>query len=299
MIQNQTYCNMTENRSDTEVKFADVFKATLSQKDFNRLSNFIMTEYGIKMPPVKKVMLESRLQRRLKSLNITDFKDYVDYVFTPLGQKEEVIHMIDVVSTNKTDFFREPGHFDFLTNVLLPDLFRDKQYLNLKIWSAGCSSGEEPYTLAIVLSEFIEKNPCYDFTIFASDISTKMLKTAMEAIYKEERVYNIPLAIKKEYFLRSKNREEKKVRIVPELRKKVTFRRLNLIDEKYNLFEHYDIIFCRNVLIYFDRDTQEQILMKLCAHLKTGGYLFLGHSESITGLKLPLNHIQPTIYVRV
>lgn len=277
---------------------SELYNASLNSKDFNRLSAFIMHEYGIKMPPVKKIMLQSRLQKRLKALNMTDFKEYVDYVFSAKGQKEEVIHMMDVVSTNKTDFFREPIHFDFLLTELLPALYNNHQ-TGVKIWSAGCSSGEEPYTLAIVLSEFIEKNRNFDYSIFATDISTKMLKTAFDGIYKEERIEDIPLSLKKKYFLKSKNREERKVRVMADLRKKVYFERLNLIGERYNVTEKFDIIFCRNVLIYFDRDVQEGILNKLCQHLKNGGFIFLGHSESITGLELPLKHVRPTIFKKI
>ena len=278
---------------------SDYFKAVLSTRDFNRLSEFIMNEYGIKMPPVKKIMLQSRLQKRLRALKIADFKEYVDYLFTPEGQSKEVIHMIDAVSTNKTDFFREPLHFDYLFNELLHELYNLSDIPFIGVWSAGCSSGEEPYTLAIVLTEFAETHPRFDFSIFASDISTKMLSMANEAVYREEKIESLPLTLKKKYFLRSKNREEKKVKITPNLRKKIFFTRLNLIGERYSTPDIYDIIFCRNVLIYFDRETQETILNKLCNRLKTGGYIFLGHSESVTGFDLPLKHVKPTIFKRI
>jgi len=283
---------------DLNSSIHDIYRATLSERDFTRLSNFIMNEYGIKMPPVKKVMLESRLQKRLKSLNIANFKSYVDYLFTPEGQREEVIHMMDVVSTNKTEFFREKAHFDLLYENLLPEIYFQSKNKNLKLWSAGCSSGEEAYTLAIVLSEFAEKNPDFNFSILATDISTKMLKIAAEAIYKDDRVESISLYLKKKYFLKGKNREENKVRIIAALRGRIIFDRLNLIANNYCIKEKFDIIFCRNVLIYFDRQTQDYILNKLCSYLNHNGYLFLGHSESITGLKLPLFHIKPTVYQR-
>jgi chemotaxis protein methyltransferase CheR len=272
------------------------YNAELSVNDFNRLSKFIMTEYGIKMPPEKKIMLQGRLQRRLKALNMNDFKEYVEYVFSSAGQSEEVIHMMDVVSTNKTDFFREPLHFDFLLSEGLPELVFERQYKNLSIWSAGSSSGEEAYTISIVLSEYIEKNPGLDFSITASDISTKMLKKASEAIYHEDKVADIPLVIKKKYFLRSKNREEKKVKVILPLRDKVSFYRQNLLYLQLASKPEHHIIFCRNVLIYFDRENQFKILTNLCSYLKPGGFLFLGHSESITGFDLPLKNIRPTIF---
>ncbi len=285
--------SVTENSG---LNASDYFKAILSTKDFMRLSEFIMNEYGIKMPPAKKIMLQTRLQKRLRDLNIANFKEYVDYVFTPQGQKDEVIHMIDVVSTNKTDFFREPSHFDFLLSDMLPEYYKQETLRPVKIWSAGCSSGEEPYTLAVVCSEFAAYHPGFDFSIYATDISTRMLRHAFEAIYKEEKIEIIPKILKGKYFLRSKDRSAKKVKVISELRRRVLFSRLNLISDKYVTPDIYDMIFCRNVLIYFDRIIQENILAKLCARLKPGGTIFLGHSESITGFNLPLRHIKPTIF---
>ena len=250
------------------------------------------------MPAVKRIMLQIRLQNRLKDLGFTNFSDYIDYLFSKKGLEDEVIHMIDLVSTNKTDFFRENNHFDYLLHTLLPDCYPPGSRAALKIWSAGCSSGEEAYTLAIMLAEYKERNPLLDFSIFATDISTRMLRTAMTAIYKEDLTDNIPLGIKTKYFLRSKNREDKKVRIIPELREKVMFSRLNLIDEYYSTPFIFDIVFCRNVLIYFDRKVQEQIILKLCSKIRKDGYLFLGHSESVAGLNLPLKPAIPTVFIK-
>ena len=276
-----------------------VYQRELGTGEFNRLSKFIMNEYGIKMPPEKKVMLQSRLQRRLKALNLTNFKEYVDYVFSPAGQIEEVIHMMDVVSTNKTDFFRESAHFDYLLSDALPELLSIHQYRNINILSAGCSSGEEPYTIAITLSEYKEKHTGFDFSIDASDISTQMLNIAAMGIYSEEKIKEVPHAIKVKYFLRSKNREEKKVRIIPQLRNKIRFFRQNLLQMPSGQAPEYQIIFCRNVLIYFDRENQLSILSRLCSQLIDGGFLFLGHSESITGFDLPVVHIKPTIFKKI
>jgi chemotaxis protein methyltransferase CheR len=271
-------------------------KAELSEGEFSRLSNFIMSEYGIKMPPEKKIMLQSRLQKRLKFLNLSNFSQYIEYLFSPQGQIEEVIHMMDVVSTNKTEFFRESAHFDYLLSEILPELIKERGVHHIKVLSAGCSSGEEPYTIAITLSEFMDGQIGLDFTIEASDISTQMLEKAATAIYAEEKISELPHIIKTKYFLRSKNREEKKVRVIPELRNKVHFYRQNFLCLPASYQPEYDIIFCRNVLIYFDRNNQLSILEKLCKQLKPGGYLLLGHSESITGLELPLEHIKPTIF---
>ena len=279
-----------------ETNNVPVFQTELAEPEFNRLSKFIMSEYGIKMPPEKRIMLQSRLQRRLKALNINNFREYVDFVFSPQGQVEEVIHMMDVVSTNKTDFFRESNHFDFLLSDALPDLFVNQKLKNISVWSAGCSSGEEPYTIAITLSEFGERHSGFEFSITASDISTKMLEKAALAIYPEEKIQDVPLSIKAKYFLRSKDREIKKIRVISELRNKIGFFRQNLLYLPQENHPQHSIVFCRNVLIYFDRVNQQAILSRLCMHLKPGGYLFLGHSESITGFELPVQQIKPTIF---
>lgn len=277
----------------------EIFRAKLSDEDFKRLSEFIYREYGIKMPPAKKVMLQGRLQKRLRELDITSFREYVDYVFSAQGQ-DEVIHMMDVVSTNKTDFFREPVHFEFLAQEVVPHFGRATEFrYPLKIWSAGCSSGEEPYTIAIILMECKEKFPALDFHILGTDISTRILQTAIDAIYKENRIEGIPLQILKKYFLRSKDRTNPTVRLIPEIRRKVTYMRLNLMESVYPVPDIYDVIFCRNVLIYFDRPTQERVINKLCMHLKPGGFFFLGHSESVTGMVVPLRQIKPTIFVKI
>ncbi len=279
-----------------ELDLQRIFAAQLSDTEFAKLSKFIYTEYGIKMPPEKRIMLQSRLQKRLRALKIYSFKEYIDYVFSKEGTNE-IIHMMDVVSTNKTDFYREPAHFEYLRDVILPELCEVKK--SIKLWSAGCSSGPEVYTLAMELSEFAIKNAGFDFSILGTDISTLMLKKAYSAIYVEDMVQMIPLELKRKYLLKSKDKEKKQVRVNQALRKKAKFQRVNFMDDSYPVNEQFDIIFCRNVLIYFDRDTQEKVINKLCRHLRQGGYFFLGHSESITNIEVPLKHIKPTVYTRL
>jgi len=271
----------------------------MSNADFNRLSAFILQEFGIKLPPAKKTMLQGRLQKRLRALSISTFKDYIDYIFSEEGKQQELIHMIDVVTTNKTDFFRENNHFEYLRDYMLPEFMRKTHGREIfKIWSAGCSSGEEPYTMAIVLQEFAKANPGFQYSIYATDISTQVLSKAASAVYPIERVNVIPLALKKKYLLKSKDKSKPNVRIVQELRKKVVFQRLNFMDNYYNIDKKFDAVFCRNVLIYFDKETQERVIGRQLNHLKSGGYYFLGHSESIMNMKLPLNQIRPTIFIR-
>tara|TARA_B100001245_G_C22810975_1_gene390533 strand:- start:262 stop:1020 length:759 start_codon:yes stop_codon:yes gene_type:complete len=251
------------------------------------------------MPDSKRQMLQARLQKRLRANELDSFEDYCDLLFAGEEGGQELIHMIDVVSTNKTDFFREPIHFEFLKSVALGNLTKSTTS-PLKIWSAGCSSGEEPYTIAMVINEFLGSGSTKDFSILGTDISTSILKKAVNAIYTEERVSGIPLELKKQYFLRSKDSDKQLVRIVPKVRSKVKFQRLNFMDPDYpSVPMDFDIVFCRNVLIYFDKPTQERVINRLCAHLKPGGYFFLGHSESIMDMKVPLKQIKPTIYQKV
>lgn len=278
----------------------EIFKAQLTQEEFDKLSRFIYKESGIKMPPVKKVMLQSRLQKRLRELNFTNFKEYIDYVFSKEGLNNEIIHMLDVVSTNKTDFFREPVHFDFLSDTVLPEFIQQRNTSRtIKVWSAGCSSGEEPYTIAIVMADFAEKNPGFDFSIIGTDISTQILQKAVDAVYKEDRVSIVPFETKKKYFLKSKDRSNPTVKVVSDLRRRVKYGRLNFMDPYYDIGETFDVIFCRNVLIYFDRETQEKVIQRLCDKLRPDGYFFLGHSESIMNMQVPLKQVKPTIFKRI
>ena len=271
----------------------------MTDLDFNRLSTFIYTNYGIKLPPSKKIMLEGRLLKRLRTLNIPSYKKYCEFIFSNEGQRSELIHMIDVVTTNKTDFFRESVHFDYLSNNILPEVFRDYSSAKpFKVWSAGCSTGEEPYTLAMVLSLFAETHMGFSFNIWGTDISSRVLQAAALAVYTEDKVAPVPIALKRQFLLKSKDVHNKTVRIVPHLREKVKFGRLNFIDEDFGPIANFNVIFCRNVLIYFDRPTQEKVILKLCSKLEPGGYLFLGHSESVSNMNLPLTQIRPNIFKR-
>jgi len=269
------------------------YPAPISERDFQRLSSFIERELGIKMPIAKKIMLESRLAKRLRMHGFSDYGEYVDFVFSEEGTRAELIHMIDAVTTNKTDFFREADHFDYLLNVYLPSVPTSEV---LRFWSAGCSTGEEPYTLAMVLEEFRRGSPSLRYGILATDISTKVLSKAQEAVYEEEKVVPVPWDYKKRYMLKSKDTAARIVRIKRELREKIEFRRLNLMDDDFGIKERFDVIFCRNVIIYFDRPTQERLMGKFHARLKDGGLLFLGHSETMTGFGVPFRSLAPTVY---
>lgn len=273
--------------------------APLNDADFSKLSNFIYVNYGIKLPLAKKIMLQSRLASRLKINGMKSYAEYTKYVLSGNASDNEIVNMIDLVSTNKTDFYRESAHFDFMKEVVLPNYLAKDTHQPLKVWSSASSSGEEAYTIAIVISEFIENNRKIEFEILGTDISSRILEKAKMGIYPMDRVDVIPLSQKKKYLLRSKDQENPMVRIIPQLRAKTRFQRLNLMDPAYNVPKDFDIIFCRNVLIYFDRETQEKVINKLCMHLKPGGYFFLGHSESISGIDVPLKQLKPTMFVKI
>jgi chemotaxis protein methyltransferase CheR len=273
--------------------------ATLSDREFVRFSGFIYDHIGIKMPPAKKTMLEARLQKRLKSNAIHSFEEYSNYVFSPEGRATELVHLIDVVTTNKTDFFREPAHFDFMVKSAIPSIIASRDDMRrepLRIWSAGCSTGEEPYTLAMVLSEFAVGRPDFKAAITASDISTQVLQVAHAGIYPEDRTDTIPLNLKKKYLTRSREKSRSLVRICPQLRSLVSFRRINFMDDDLGITEKMDIIFCRNVVIYFDKQTQQTLMRKFYKQLKPGGYLFIGHSETLNGLDVDFKAVASTVY---
>ncbi len=271
----------------------------MSDAEFRRFSEFIHKRVGINLQPAKKTMLISRLLKRLRSLKIQSFSDYYDYLMSPKGQKNEVIHMIDVVSTNKTDFFRESAHFDFLTNKALPEIVLEEKKWNMRkinVWSAGCSSGEEAYTLAVVIADFLESYPKTTFSIFATDISQQMLITAEQAVYAQDTVKHIPLRYVHKYFLRGERSQTGFYRIVPKLRSCVQVRYFNLMESFSPIRTKMDFIFCRNVMIYFNRDTRETLVNKFYNQLNNGGCLFIGNSETLNGLDTKFRQTGPTIY---
>jgi len=269
----------------------------ISRQDYARLCALIYAEAGIHLGSGKKTMLEVRIKRRLRALDLGSYAQYCDYLFGRKGLKEEIVPLLDVVTTNKTDFFREPGHFDFLAEKAISEM-AERNGNKLLVWSAGCSTGEEPYTLAMVLSEYAQAHPGFRFRILATDISTTVLAKAEMGVYTNEAINPVPAALKRKYFMRSRDRSSNQVRVVPELRRLVEFRRLNFMEDDYGLAEKADAIFCRNVIIYFDRPTQERILNKLSRHLVPRGYMFVGHAETLHDMNLPLSPVAPALYRR-
>ncbi len=271
---------------------------TMTESELTALGKLIYQELGIVVTPAKKTMLEARLYRRLRALGLRSYGEYLDYLRSVRGMEVEMPQLTSCVTTNTTCFLREAQHVAFLTDTVLPEFVAAHPGETFRLWSAGCSSGEEPYTLAMAMSEFAERHPRFSFTILATDISNRVLEEAQRAIYPMEDVDCLPLAWKRKYLLRSKDRSRNLVRVAPEIRRLVQFRRINFM-EPFALRELMHTIFCRNVMIYFDRATQGQLVAKLCNVLVPGGYLFIGHSESLTGHDVPLHQRAPAVYQRL
>lgn len=272
----------------------------LSVRDFRRLASVIEDYCGIRMPQSKKTMVEGRLRRRVRALGMESLRDYCRILFDEGRLDQEMVNLIDAVTTNKTDFFREVVHFSYLVNVALPDLLTRTPRAGidrpLKIWSAACSVGAEPYTLAMVLDDFGQKVRGFHFSVLATDICTEVLDTALDAVYPREMVEPVPPAMRKRYLLRSRDRARPVVRVASEIRTKVHFARLNLMDDRYPVPDDMDIVFCRNILIYFDKPTQEAVVRRLAGHLRPGGYFFVGHTESVAGFSLPLKPVATAVF---
>lgn len=269
----------------------------LSAKNFKRLAELIQDYSGIKMPSNKRTMLEGRLRRRMRATQIPSLNDYCAYLFDGDGLADEIVHLIDAVTTNKTEFFREPAHFRFLQDTALPAIARTDRR-TIKAWSAACSTGAEPYSLAMVLEEHRRTHRRQDYSILCTDLCTQVLAQATAGIFSEAMIEPVELDLRKRYLMRARDGARREVRIAPELRAKLAFARLNLMDERYPVADDMDLIFCRNILIYFDKPTQSKVLSRLCDHLQPGGYLFLGHSESIVGIDLPVTQIANTVFQR-
>lgn len=271
----------------------------LSARQFHAIAELIEDQVGIKLPGGKRLMLEGRLHKRVRALNYSDINEYVEHLFERGELDSELTHLIDVVTTNKTDFFREPAHFAFMKEVAVPELLkpRGRGARDLKIWSAASSTGMEAYTAAMVLDDMARTGGRFRFSILGTDISTAVLQLARTAIYRRDSIEPVPPAYVKRYFLSSRNKLSDEVRIVPELRRLTNFMRMNLMDTAYPVDRDVDIIFCRNVLIYFERHTQRKVVDQLCSHLRPGGYLMVGHSESMIHSVMPgLTQVQPTIF---
>lgn len=272
----------------------------MSHETFKRFKNFIQGHIGISMPDAKKIMVESRLLRRLKALELSTYQDYEKYFFSPEGTANEIPRFIECITTNKTDFFREVSHFNYLTDTVLPEIIRCQHHHHgdIRLWSGASSTGEEAYTMAMFMENFLENHPGVNYKILATDISEKVLNVGQHGVYSIEDCAPIPMEFKRKYCLLSKDKENPTIRINKTIRKKVLFKHINLTTDSYMVKKKYHIIFLRNVMIYFNKDIQSRILHNLYTHLHPDGFLFLGHSENLPDNSIPFKRVGPSIYVK-
>ncbi|HOP62916.1 MAG TPA: protein-glutamate O-methyltransferase [Spirochaetota bacterium] len=268
----------------------------LEDREFNKLRDIVYEEAGIKLGDVKKILMQSRLTKRLRELRLDSFLDYYNYLVE--NYNEEKVNFINLITTNKTDFFRENDHFEFIKERLLPE-YEKRGMKEIRIWSAGCSTGEEPYTIAMVTTEYFKTKQSPEILILATDIDTQVLQKAKNGIYPQEHVSTVEPDYIKRYFSKGTGPDQGAYIVNDTLKKSVYFRRLNLLQEQYPMKKQFDIIFCRNVIIYFDRDTQKRLFNKFYNYLKDDGYLLIGHSENITSITDKFILAGRTIYKKV
>ncbi len=271
----------------------------LSEHDFAIIAAYTERKTGIRLPPQKRGMVQVRVAKRVRQLGMDDYSEYVGFLFGGVAGASERARLIDLLTTNKTDFFREPAHFTYVSQTALPTLLAADSHLGasrpLVAWCAACSSGEEPYSLAMVLKGQTAQYTDLEFDIYGTDICSGALDKAGRAVYPEERAQPIPAHLRR-YLMRSRRRDEHLVRMAPEVRTHVHFSRANLLTDPPPFDGQADMIFCRNALIYFDRETQLRVLRRLLMALRPEGYLFVGHSEGLIGFDLPLVRVAPSIY---
>jgi chemotaxis protein methyltransferase CheR len=268
---------------------------SISSANFARVADYIQTHTGIKMPKSKIHLIEGRLVRRVRDSQFASIDEYCDHVLSDEAGEDDLRDFINALTTNKTDFFREPGHFDYLRDTILPRLRAERRRV-IRCWSAAASSGMEAYTLAMVLADGLDDARDPDFAILATDIDTQVLEEARRGVYPLAALAPVPQAMRARYVAKAVDPRRKEARIIAPLRSKISFGRLNLMDPHYDVGEPMDVIFCRNVLIYFEKATQAQVIERLCQCLRPGGHLILGHSESINGLNVPLTTVSNTVF---
>ena len=264
----------------------------LSDAEFALLQALIRQTSGIHLGPVKRALVVGRLARRLRALGLRSFLQYYRRV---VDDPIERGTMLDCISTNETHFFREPLHFEFLERTVFP-IWRAARARTIRVWSAGCSTGEEPYSLAMLLAESFPCEAGWDIEIVATDLSSRVLRAAEEGVFSFEKAKEIPGHLLRSYMLRGVRSQEGRIKAAPALRARVRFSQLNLNDERYDLAGSFQLILCRNVLIYFDDEIKSRVVERLIGHLAPEGYLLVGHAESLSSLGQNLVCLRPTIY---
>ncbi len=281
----------------TESKLIQTYH--IDDKEFIELKNLIYEHTGINLNDHKKELVVSRLSKRLRSLELISFKEYLHYLKNRDVDQQELHQMINRITTNKTDFYRENHHFEYIMKEYFPKLIAQQPRGKLVVWSAGCSSGEEPYTLAIVLQEICRVNPQWDYHILATDLDTDILTKASTGIYRSSTIAPVPEELRKKYFSPIENEGEMLFQAKPVIRDKISFYKLNFKLPDYKIKTRFDFIFFRNVMIYFDNDLKNHILTQFHNLLKENGLIFIGHSESLLFYKDKFQFVKNTIYRKV
>jgi chemotaxis protein methyltransferase CheR len=270
--------------------------------DFRRLTSVVHEISGISLNETKRALVTHRVSPRVRELGFTSFGEYVDFACAP-ENASEMVRLLDVLTTNETHFFREPQHFEFIENRLLPEwrLAADagRRPRVIRAWSAACSTGQEPYSIAMQLLSLCPREDGWRIDIVATDLSTRALAVAREAEWPIDRATQIPEEYRRDFMLRGVGDREGRMRASRELRETVQFARLNLNDETYEVSGSFDMIFCRNVLIYFSPEGRARVIDRLTQYLAPGGLLFVGHAESLHTHRGGLRAVAPTIYERV
>lgn len=278
---------------------ANIYSQKLKEPEFKRIQEFMLNNLGVKLSPIKIVMVNSRLIKRLKASGIHNFPDYVNYALSPEGKRSgELQCMIDELTTHKTEFFRESDHFDFLQNAVLPE-FKVKRNSFFKIWSAGSSTGEEAYTMSMLLFQHKQVNPGFDYNIIATDVSKSVVDKAIKGTYTSYNIKDLDEKYLKKYFTTNSVNGNNEYTINKELKEKVSFSVLNLVDHYQYANGSFDVIFCRNTLIYFDDKSKRAVVSKLISKLKTGGYLFVGLSETVSQYSNDIKQVSPSVYKKI
>lgn len=271
----------------------------ISDREFALFQKLIYRQSGIHLASGKKALLEARLTRRLRELGLRSFDAYYRHILE-MDPGDELIVLLDRISTNETHFFREPKQFEFLANEVFPAWKHRHRSAggsrHIRVWSAACSSGEEPYSLAMMLWEHFPPGSGWDFEILATDLSTRVLGTGSAGIWPIAKASEIPQNYLKKYMLKGTGEQSGHMKAGAELRSVVRFQRINLNDEDYPVARNLDLIFCRNVLIYFDAQSRARVIQRLVDHLAPNGFLFVGHAESLSGVTDRVRYVVPTIY---
>lgn len=265
----------------------------ITDQEFDLMASFIQKHYGIHLKKEKKALMIGRLHKVLASKGVNSFTEYYEYLSKD-STGDAVAELVDRISTNHTFFMREADHFDFFKNVVLPDLKTSLKRKDLRVWCAASSSGEEPYTLAMIIQEVFEDAfSSWDTKILATDISNDVLQKAKEGVYNIDAVRTLPERWVKKYF---KSKDNETMQVIPSIKNQVIYRRLNLMDHPFPFKEKLHVIFCRNVMIYFDQKTKDQLVAQFYNLLEDGGYLFIGHSEAINRQNNPFVYVRPSVY---